>query len=281
MSAAQLMQTDRIMPPSFSRRRWDSPEQDLAHLLAGYESLSLAELEETRARLLNRVESKHLMTMAQCRDLLEEIFGSYRALEVQRSRIGRYETMYYDNAAFLTYCQHHNGKGNRYKLRYRRYGSSGETYLEVKKKTNKGATEKRRMKTCWPSSGFLPEEEAFLEEAFPYDWQEFHPVLTTEYDRITLVSNDSPERITFDTGVSFGNGQWSLTYPNLVIGEIKYERGVKQSPALRAIHAMGIRKRSFSKYCMGVMLLYDLKHNRFKENQLFLQRNFSGGCVSC
>lgn len=245
-------------------------------------SISLKGLEEAKAGLLIREESKHLMTLEQCLDLLAGLSHSYSVLEVNNSRITRYETLYYDTPSFLTFLQHHNGRGNRYKLRIRRYDSSQETYLEVKKKNSKGTTEKSRIKTRWTTAGFSPEQKEFLESAFPYDSLEFSPTIKTTYDRLTLVSTESPERITLDSNISFLNGLEKRTYPALVIVEIKHEKGARISPALTAIQAMGIRKRSFSKYCIGVSLLYDrVKHNRFKPQLLFLSKITAGGCRAC
>lgn len=258
----------------------DNPS--LSSVIMGCESTSLSELEETKAQLLTRVESKHLMTRGQCRALVRNLADTYRILEIQGIRIGRYETMYYDTPSFLTYLAHHNRKGNRYKLRIRHYDTTDETYLEVKKKNNKGSTEKSRIRTSWSPSGFSPGQVEFLRAAFPYDCRGFHPVLWTVYNRCTLVSKTSPERITLDCGITFGAGQQVISYPDLVIGEIKYEKGVKNSPALLALHAMSIRKRAFSKYCIGVSLLYSwLKHNRFKENLLFLSKLSGGGRAAC
>lgn len=249
-------------------------------LIDEFEGISLTGLEEAKAQLMTRMESKHLMTRAQCKKLVQALGGSYRVLEIQDTRVGRYDTMYYDTPSFLSYLLHHNGKSDRYKLRLRHYDSSGETYLEVKKKDNKGITEKSRMKTTWPRTGFLPQQVAFLRSALPFDCLEFHPVIRTLYKRFTLVSTASPERITFDMGISFDDGKRVVSYPDLVIGEIKYEKSTKNSVALQTIHAMGIRKRAFSKYCIGVSLLYSwLKHNRFKENLLYLSRFTSGGGV--
>ncbi|MFA5296002.1 MAG: polyphosphate polymerase domain-containing protein [Methanoregulaceae archaeon] len=254
----------------------------LSTLVSGLEPVSLSGMEDMRAQLLTRVESKHLMTLGVCRELVEAIADSYRVLAIRGTRIGNYMTMYYDTPSFLTYLEHHNGKGNRAKLRLRYYASSGETYLEVKKKNNKGATEKSRFRTSWKTGGFGPEERDFLRSAFPHDSQAFHPVLTTMYHRLTLVSNQSPERVTFDTGISFSVGQKVLSYPEFVIGEVKYEKGMKNSPALQALHAMGLRKRGFSKYCIGVSLLYDgVKHNRFKPKLLALSRYAPAGGVPC
>lgn len=247
-----------------------------------FDAISLSKLDETGARLLNKVESKYLMTVGQCMDFLTGISDLYRVLEVRNTRIGRYETIYFDNDSFITYLQHHNRKGTRYKLRYRHYESSGETYLEVKKKSNKDVTEKQRLMTSWPATGFLPEEKEFLKSEFPFDYREFNPVLMTVYDRFTLVSIRSPERITLDVGVLFNNGQRSISFPELVIAGIKHERGVKNSPALSALHEMHIRRQGFSKYCIGPSLLYDwLKNNRFVTKHLFLSRLFPGGFVPC
>ncbi|MBP1929971.1 hypothetical protein J2741_002567 [Methanolinea mesophila] len=259
-----------------------TPALQIQDCLGEFERISLGELDATRALLLTRMERKHLMSVSQCGALLRRIRGSYRVLEVQDTRVSRYETLYFDNASFVTYIQHHNGKGNRYKLRFRHYESSGDTYLEVKKKSNRGSTEKTRIRTGWPVSGFLPEHLDFLKSAFPYDCREFRPVLLTEYDRFTLVSKTSPERITFDTGVSFWDGRRTISYPDLVICEVKFEKGTRNSPALSELHDMGIRKQGFSKYCIGASLLYDrLKHNRFKPTLLSLSRFAPAGGVSC
>lgn len=261
---------------------WNTPEGIVGAVTRDFKSITLKELEDAKAGLLTRVESKHLLTLDQCVALFETLGDSYRVLDVNNSRISRYDTLYYDTNSFFTFIQHHNGKGNRYKLRVRKYVSTGDIYLEVKKKNNKGTTEKSRIRTIWPSEGFLPDQEAFLQSAFPYDFHNFFPVLRTVYNRLTLVSRVSPERITFDTNVSFNTVHGTKSFPELVIAEVKYEKGVRDSPALLALHSMGLRKRGFSKYCIGVSLLYSwLKHNRFKPNLLFLSGLSSRGGISC
>ena len=44
------------------------------------------------------------------------------------------------------YNDHHNQRVNRHKIRFREYVDSGLIYLEVKCKTNKGKTVKKRLK---------------------------------------------------------------------------------------------------------------------------------------
>lgn len=254
----------------------------LSSLVRGFEEISLKGMEAAKAQLLSRVESKHVMTLAQCQKLVNVLAGSYRVLEIEGNRAGKYVTMYYDTPDFRSYNEHHNGKKNRFKLRMRHYDSSDETFLEVKMKNNKGQTDKSRMKTSWTTDGFSPDQEEFLQTVLPCDCHAFRPVVRTVYDRITLVSKDTPERITLDTGISFDDGRCTVSYPDLVIGEIKHEKGAKNSPAQRAIHEMGVRKRGFSKYCTGAALLYErLKRNHFKENLLFIARLDCGGGALC
>jgi hypothetical protein len=268
-------------PSGFSK---DQSLQRQEHLYPArsLDTISLGEVKDSRTYLLSRMESKHPMTLHQCTQLLAQLANSYCILEIRGSRADSYRTVYLDDRSFTMYMQHHNGKANRYKLRFRHYESSGDTFLEVKKKTNRGTTEKVRLRTEPAPNGFSPAEIAFLRDVFPLDPAGFYPVLATRYERFTLVSKDSPERITFDYAISFSTAETTVSFPNLVIVEVKYERGTKVSRALRALHSMGIARRSFSKYCIGVALLYPgVKHNRFKETLLFLSRISRRNTVAC
>ncbi|MEI7432831.1 MAG: polyphosphate polymerase domain-containing protein [Methanomicrobiales archaeon] len=250
--------------------------------LAAFEEITLEELKNSDAQLMSRREKKFLMTFQQCASLVSDLTRSYRALEIEDTRIGRYETMYYDTGSFMIYLQHHNGKANRFKLRFRHYCSTDETYLEVKERQNTGRTVKIRMETDGIPELSEKGPKSFLKSSFPYDSSEFHPVLTTEYSRVTLVSKDFRERITFDLCPSFCQDGTTYSYPGVVVGEIKYDRSLFQSPGLNALRKMGIRKTSFSKYCIGVSLLYNgQKHNRFKQLQLRLKTLSMVGSIAC
>lgn len=255
---------------------------NLSPVLAAYEGITLDEIRNSDAQLQSRREKKFLMTFEQCVNLISGLSGSYRALDIEHSRIGRYDTMYYDTAPFMTYLQHHNGKANRFKLRFRYYCSTGKTFLEVKERLNTGRTVKKRLETKGTISLTDNGPAEFLESAFPYDFREFYPVLSTEYSRITLVSRDFGERVTFDLGLSFRNNTTFYTYPGVVVGEIKYDRPLFMSQALQGLKMMGIRKTRFSKYCIGVALLYsEQKHNAFKPVRIHLEMLSRGEVTAC
>ena len=255
---------------------------ELDSFLDRYEPISLDELKESDAGLLSRKERKFLMNKEQFHEVLSSLPGSYRVLEVDGSRTSGYRNTYYDTDSFLTYLQHHNGKANRYKLRVRHYLSSGETYLEIKQKRNTGSTIKKRIPLEEHVELCEPEPEAFLCANFPYDYREFHPVLLTRYTRVTLVANDHPERITFDTQLSFHANGEAVSYPELVIGEIKHNCPLRMSAAGAALHRAKVRSSGFSKYCIGIALTrHCLKHNRFKPKLMLLDRLCPGGICIC
>ena len=223
-----------------------------------------------------------MMTFAECLKIISELSDDYRILDVEGCTISGYETVYYDDNSFITYHQHHSGKLNRYKLRSRHYLSSGESYVEIKEKRNTGITIKKRIETT--ESGILPKEEQdiFLKSNFPYDYHNFHPVLKTEYSRVTLVSKNCDERITFDFGLTFSNTGDRISLPEVVIAEVTSGRNASESKALSVMQKSGVRKRSFSKYCIGVSLIYkNLKHNRFKPNLIYLSRISGGEALCC
>jgi hypothetical protein len=253
------------------------PINKISNIIDNFQKITLEEINDSGASLLNRKESKYLMTTEQCLLLISELSGKYRVFEIDNSRMSRYETIYYDNDAFLTYHQHHNGRSDRYKLRIRHYLSSGESYVEVKHKKNTGVTVKKRIKTDESLIVAENEQKMFLKNTFPYDINDFHPVLTTEYLRVTLVSNNYTERITLDADLSFKNNNKDKSCAGLVIGEVKRDKAIRNSDAMSTIKQIGIRESGFSKYCIGVALLYDnLKHNRFKPKLLYASKLLGG-----
>lgn len=264
-----------------------SPPEDvrfigIAAALEGFDPITLDELKGSEAQLLDRTESKFLMSFGQFARLLPDLRASYRVLTIEGARVGRSETAYYDTDSFLTYLQHHNGRAHRYKLRFRHYLSSDMTFLEIKEKRNTGRTVKKRLETDGLPEFTEPEQSGFLSKAFPYDFRAFHPVLLTEYYRITLVSIEHAERLTFDLNLTFSKDLETRSYPNVVIGEIKHDRTLRQSTAMTALGRVHVRKTGFSKYCIGVSLLYaELKHNRFKKNLLFLEKLSAEGGNVC
>ena len=227
-----------------------------------FEPVSLSDI--GNATLLERKERKYLLTEEQAEKILKDLTDYYLVLEIENSRIGGYETLYFDTRDYGMYLQHHNGKTNRFKVRSRHYESSNQNYFEIKEKTNKGRSMKTRLPTQCLVTTIEPELDAFLDSHFPYDASEFIPQILNTYQRITLVSRGMNERVTMDFNLGFMHKNKQITLPGVVIIEVKTGDNENQSPVQDLLSYMRIHSTSFSKYCIGISLLCpEVKHNRF------------------
>ncbi|HOL40668.1 MAG TPA: polyphosphate polymerase domain-containing protein [Methanospirillum sp.] len=237
----------------------------------------------SHAILQNRKESKYLLTTHQALDLLEYLQEKYYIVEVDGKQVQTYSTTYYDSPEFQLYLAHHNGRKPRYKVRTRSYIGSELTFLEVKEKKNTGLTIKHRLQTEGLVTRLESDIREFLSSCFPFDYSQYKPVLINEYRRITLVSAVHPERITLDIDLSFRSGSTDILLPSIVIAEIKRSSDHTRSPALEYLNMMRLRPRGFSKYCIGISLLYGdfVKHNNFRMVLRILNKLTNGGPILC
>ena len=166
------------------------------------------------------------------------------------------------------------GKLERFKIRYRKYVNSGVSYLEIKKKTIKGRTVKRRIPNSFDSGKFDPQAVCFIEGNTLFDHKLLNPVLTSNFCRTTLVGLKSNERITLDFNISFtdfnNNG---IGLPYLAIAELKKDGFSRASDFSEAMKNLNIRPTGFSKYCTGSVLLHDMpKMNLLKPKLMLLNK---------
>mgnify|MGYP001488528463 CR=1 FL=1 len=89
-------------------------------------------------QLMNRTDTKFVFELELLGKVLNEIREYYYVLDINNKRMSAYRSLYYDTNDFEFYFEHHNGKTNRNKVRYREYIDSGLCFLEIKHKTNKG-----------------------------------------------------------------------------------------------------------------------------------------------
>jgi len=224
-----------------------------------------------RVKLLNRTDTKFVMTKAQFTTLLPELKETYKILEINGKRSARYKTLYYDTPKYNFYLNHHNGIPNRYKVRIRKYVDSDLCFFEIKHKS-KGRTDKRRIRIDDFQDELTSETATFLDNTLPTK-TEIKPSIWNTFERITLVNNERMERLTFDIGLNFEWDNEHFGYTSIIIAEVKQENMDRMAPAIQVFKKHGIRQERISKYCIGMGLLYkELKHNRFKEKYLLLNK---------
>lgn len=246
----------------------------LADLLALYEPVDLADLEPVA--LLNRVDTKYLISDERLLDVFAGLRGHYGVLEIDGKRLHHYRTVYFDTPDMVLYRLHHAGKLVRHKVRSRQYVESGLSFFEIKQKTNKGLTVKHRLRTGCLNASMTPDTEEFLSSRAPRAELDLSPVLANDFLRATLVNLAEAgvgERITLDIGLTFAANGRGVPLPGTAIVEVK-QRGLnRSSPAMQALTAARVFPTRVSKYCLGVSLLCaDVKHNSFKPQLLAIKK---------
>ena len=247
----------------------------LALTAADFHSIDLSEIEVVS--LANRIDTKFCLSLAQIEMILSLLKHAYRMLTVQGYRLQDYQNLYFDTPDFALYQLHVNKRAHQYKVRIRQYASTQQAFLEVKHKNNQGFT----MKTRLPVDSSLPflgsQERSWLAEELPQPYLNLEPKLVNTFTRIVLADNALQERVTLDFNLGFSSG-WRVERGGCaVIAEVKRETRKQPSLFLELMHSCHQRPTSFSKYGIGVALLYaQVKFNPLKARILWLKR-INGG----
>lgn len=240
-------------------------------ILSKFDSLTLSQIEG--AKLMDRIDRKYWFHISNLEEILEKIIPYYNILEINGQRVTDYETTYFDTTNDLLYKLHHNEKLNRYKIRRRKYISTGIDFLEIKLKSNKQRTIKKRIESKVSDPGFTSEELMFIGNYSPFRDLNLYPALSSRFQRITLVNKSRTDRCTFDLNIGFENNTGGIILDNLVVVEIKREKNLKSSPLLILLKEKKIRQPGLSKYCIGRAILDPgLKQNLFKPRLMFLKK---------
>ena len=191
---------------------------------------------------------------------------SIRVLTIDNKNIFKYESQYYDTDQMEFYLAHHNQRKGRYKVRTRHYLDTQTKFFEIKKKDHKNTTSKMRRIIDGHNESTLLEQ--CIQSIDQLNGKHLNKTITTTFNRITLVSEDLKERLTIDSDLSFYSpDQLSIRYKKLIVYELKQGKLNRQSDFSQYLRQLKIRPRSFSKYCLGVSELYNIKHNRFLQQR--------------
>jgi hypothetical protein len=253
-----------LHPTNFSKPLMSIPTAAQWHYLLGrFAPISLAQID--KVALLNRIDTKYVLNTRQLFCALASLTEHYWVLDIDNIRLNHYQTLYFDTADFALYLLHHDGAKRRYKVRSRKYVDTGQSFLEVKAKIDETRTIKNRLPTLELLTRFTSETSNFMQVHFPFNTQLLEPKLWNDFFRITLVSKYHQERLTLDLYLQFCHTRRATTLGGIAIAEVKQDDINHHSNFIRQMRAMNIHPTGFSKYCIGVSMLYpDIKHNNFK-----------------
>ena len=240
----------------------------LKTILEKFQPISLQEMDNVK--LLNRTDTKFVFNHKNLEEFLSSCSKDYAILTIENKNIAHYKTLYFDTSDFDFYHHHHNKKGNRYKVRIRKYVDSNLCFLEIKNKF-KGRTIKSRIPIADFEEILSNESIDFIKNITPFE--SLNSTLWNSFDRITLTNNERKERLTIDLNLSFELKDQKNSLKNVVICELKQEKVNRSSPAFTELKKMQIRPTRISKYCIGASSLYQkIKSNRFKEKHIQLAK---------
>lgn len=193
----------------------------------------------------NRRDTKFIFHYHDWPGIMEGLIEDYCLVLHEGKASQTYSTIYYDSVDLKYYMAHHNGHGNRVKIRTRTY-QNGNSFFETKLKTNTGITIKERSgDTQHQVDGLIPQ-------------------LEVQYDRITLYDRRFQEKLTFDFNLNFQHEVEQVQFSGLVIAESKKLK-TTHSPFIQALKKRKFEPASVSKYCLGLASLNkSIKQNNFK-----------------
>ena len=215
--------------------------------------ISLEEM--TGVKLMNRTDTKYVISLSQLNALLVYAAKHYRVQETLGERLIEYNTTYYDTPDWQMLRAHTTGRALRQKIRVRTYVSSNLTFIEIKNKKHGRTKKKRIATTAIPSGDLGVEAQAFVALHSHYPVSSLKPAVANTFRRITLVNNEMTERLTIDLDLTLSNlrSGSQVRLADTVVVEVKRD-GRSHSPIIDWLSARNIRHCGFSKYCYGALL---------------------------
>ncbi|MFK8038169.1 MAG: polyphosphate polymerase domain-containing protein [Crocinitomicaceae bacterium] len=237
--------------------------------LETFSPISLAEMDEVK--LMNRTDTKFVFKRSDLSSVLEKLSSDYSVLKINDNLISSYKTLYFDTLEFGYYLDHHNGRGNRFKVRIRNYTESNLFFLEIKNKY-KGRTDKKRIKLNDFETSFSADSRLFVDSVID-SAPNLEAKLWNNFSRITLVNHAEKERLTLDLNLSFDWNGRVEEFDHIVIAELKQENVNRNSKFYQMMKSFNISSNSISKYCIGAVSLNPgLKYNSFKSKTLLINK---------
>lgn len=237
--------------------------KEITDLLHKFSAFSLYKLDQTRT--LNRREQKFLLHSHHLGALLWKLQPNYDCLDINSRRMFHYSSDYIDTKDFQMYHDHHNGKPDRNKARFRIYHQTGDRFFEIKHKQGFSNVQKFRLKVEEASFPLDKQIQQFITANLYIPPRQLEYKLTTTYVRITLFHKRHTEKITLDFGIEIFDDKRTMRLQNLVVMEIKNYRLARNNHLNDILRPKMYHLSNISKYGLGCALLKNgIKYNRFK-----------------
>ncbi|MFT6398195.1 MAG: hypothetical protein ACJAYU_002951 [Bradymonadia bacterium] len=220
-----------------------------AEILAEFD-VATPELLAARS-LQKRVDAKFIATRADLPQLLSLLRPDFHVVLSSGSTWATYETRYFDTSDLALFEAHRRGARPRHKVRIRHYVERNLCFLETKTKDRYSVTTKHRFPRASRNFEFGPDDTAAVLDAIGQT-EPLAPSVELVFPRVTLVGVNYSERLTIDLGLNAHSTDGGISFPDVMVVEIKQPRFDARSPGRRALRQMSIRAHRISKYCVSL-----------------------------
>lgn len=221
--------------------------------------------------LATRFDTKYLCPLDKINHYLRGLPDGFSVLETESGKWTRYKSIYLDTPDFQLYRLHHNDRPNRVKVRWRTYESDDRLFLEVKQRTPRGETKKFRLSEHGEPGPLQPRHLQFLAEFFPQAHL-LQNSLQVHYHRCTLLHVLKGIKCTLDFGLRLQTRSGEVSFPGVVILEIKHRGRTPPFEIRQLLRSLQIRQIPVSKYALGIASLEEVPYNSFLWTKLRMEK---------
>lgn len=220
--------------------------------------------DKERSALQQRLTSKFLFPAAALPRLAGELAAGYTLLPADEKRSATYRTLHFDTEDLAFFHAHRCGRRRREKVRIRHYDDRRLSFFELKQRIHSLKTIKQRLPRAFGDDQLHADDFALVRQ-YTRAHGPLLPQVWTLFQRLTLVSQQDDERVTFDFNLRFSDGSREVEVLHVAIAEVKQPQLSRRTPVMVALHRRGFRRGRFSKYCAAIIALHpDVRHNRLR-----------------
>ena len=210
------------------------------------------------AALQTRFDRKYVLTPRDFHQLRFDLHDRMEILEIDGRRCFHYESVYFDTADLRSYFAAARERRRRFKVRTRAYLDTEQCALEVKTAGGRGETEKERVAHPFDQRDRLDDDaRQFISTRVPLlqPGQPLLPVMTTSYQRATLIDRGAGARVTCDAGLTCTTNDGAEVRLD---GYVLVETKSTGAPTIadRLLWAAGNRPVTISKFGVGMAALH-------------------------
>ena len=237
---------------------------DFIEKIAAFEPVSDLEIE--KVKFSDREEINYTFQNSLFSSLIASTKDYYSIITKTDKNYTTYKLLYFDTPKNRFYIDAHNGRRNRFIVRFKQCVESNTTFFEVKYINKKGRKRKKKIKVDNIKTVLGKEEIALLKKVMrKKKARKLEPRLACDFKRITIKAKQANDRVIIDSEINYTYNDSNTHSLNLSMVNIKQERFTGASKFIEILRDNGVRRGQMSYYEQGMSIFASQKTNFYKE----------------